>query len=276
MKAQIFADFDEALTANIELETDKMVEIVIDYEIPHFLTPVPDGTIRFFATIQPEGHYNHLIKAHPEAWTYLLTNFHDLLRLPNSHFVNTVTAFVKPDPDIKKKFGVSTVISGRRGLPGHELRHELYRRRNEIKIPFDIYLGYRTKWNEADYTNALTLTPDKGEKIRAFDCMFHIAIDSYQRPDCFSEKLVDCLITKTVPIYWGCTNIEEYFRPEGIYLMNNLDEIIAYINHEWTINEDRYYSMKNYIDQNYLLALQYVNYGEQLQRKCQEVLNENA
>ena len=274
MKAQIYTDFPEALEADVHINTKKKVEIVIDCGIPKFLKKVPEDTIRFFVTIQPEGHYNHLIKDNPNAYTYLLTNFDDLITLPNTHFMNGVTAFVKPDSRIKKKFAVSTVVGGRRGLPGHNLRHELYKRRHEIKIPFDFYLGYRTMWGEADYSNELTLTPDKGEKIRAFDCMFHIAIDSYRRNDFFSEKLVDPLITMTIPIWWGCPNIDEYFNPSGILSVSNVDDIITTCNR---LTEDLYNkTMRGWMCENYELALNYVDYGEQLQRKCQEVLNENA
>lgn len=274
MKAEIFADFEEALEADVNLKIDKKVQIVIDYAIPEFLSPVPEDTIRVFATIQPEGHYNHLIRGNPKAWTYLITNLEDLLTLENAYFANMCTAFVKPDPNIKKKFAVSTVIGGRKGLPGHEIRHELWRRRKEIKIPTDFYLGSRTFWDEADYHGELILDRDKGDKIRCFDCMFHIAIDSFQLPNMFSEKLIDPLITKTIPIYWGCTNIDKYFDEVGILQANSIDDIISHCNYDGLLS--LYEAFRHCINNNYQEALKYVNYGKQLQTKIQEILDVNS
>ena len=41
--------------------------------------------------------------------------------------------------------------------------------------------------------------------------MYSVAIESSSEKDYFTEKLIDCLITKTIPIYWGCPNINDYF-----------------------------------------------------------------
>ena len=41
--------------------------------------------------------------------------------------------------------------------------------------------------------------------------MYSIAIESSQEINYFTEKLIDCLITKTIPVYWGCPNISEFF-----------------------------------------------------------------
>ena len=42
----------------------------------------------------------------------------------------------------------------------------------------------------------------------------------------FSEKLIDCFVTGTIPIYWGCEgSIGEYFNPDGILQFNKLSDI---------------------------------------------------
>ena len=45
--------------------------------------------------------------------------------------------------------------------------------------------------------------------------MFQIAIDSFRREYQITEKLLDPLLTKTIPIYYGCTNVGEYFNRYG-------------------------------------------------------------
>jgi hypothetical protein len=32
----------------------------------------------------------------------------------------------------------------------------------------------------------------------------------------FSEKITDCILNKTSPIYWGCSNIGDFFNMDGI------------------------------------------------------------
>jgi hypothetical protein len=45
---------------------------------------------------------------------------------------------------------------------------------------------------------------------------FHLAIENTGEPNYFTEKICDCFRTKTVPVYWGCPNIAEFFDAEGI------------------------------------------------------------
>jgi hypothetical protein len=269
MKVTIKADFYEAYDAVIEFDYPKQIEVIIDVLIYDYLTPVPENTVRFFVTSQPEGVYNDIIKAHPEAYNYLLTPFDDLLQLPNSHLFVGCGSWLKPDPDIKKKFAVSTIMSGRKCLPGHDLRRELFWRRNEIKIPLDFYLGTVHKLPEEFYTfGCPVLAWGADEKKRTMDCQYHIAIDSYKRKNHYSEKLIDCFLTKTIPIYWGCTNIEEYFNPKGIIQVDSVQEIINYCNafcrEEWPYPEA--------IEENYQLAQEEMTFGDMLKRAILKIL----
>jgi len=269
MKAIIRSDFPEGINANIDVPCDKQIEVVIDNLIPKSLTPVPSDTIRFFVTTQSEGLYNSLILKHRDCYTYLLTQFEELLRLPNAIKLVGCGSFVDPDPNIKKKFGVSMIMSNRNYLPGHALRYELYARRNEIKIPFDIY---GSSWNPVDIPNLLPLAPwdNRKDKVRVMDCMFHIAIDTYSRKDHYSEKLIDALITKTVPIYWGCTNIDEYFSEIGIFQVYDVDEIIWVCNR---LTPEMYDVMSPATDDNYYKALGVYRYEDILRDAILKALN---
>ena len=45
---------------------------------------------------------------------------------------------------------------------------------------------------------------------------FSIAIENSQQDTYFTEKLIDCFSTGTVPIYWGTRKISEYFDMRGV------------------------------------------------------------
>jgi hypothetical protein len=63
-----------------------------------------------------------------------------------------------------------------------------------------------------------------------FDSMFHIAIENTSIKNYFSEKILDCFQARSVPIYYGCKNIGDFFNIDGIITANNVSEIIDICN----------------------------------------------
>lgn len=45
---------------------------------------------------------------------------------------------------------------------------------------------------------------------------YSLVIENYSGLDYWSEKLADCLLSWTTPIYYGCTNIDDYFPKDAI------------------------------------------------------------
>lgn len=45
---------------------------------------------------------------------------------------------------------------------------------------------------------------------------YSIALENSQQKNYFTEKFADAILSWTVPVYWGCPNISDYF-PEGSY-----------------------------------------------------------
>lgn len=54
---------------------------------------------------------------------------------------------------------------------------------------------------------------------------FSIAMENAVSDHYFSEKLVDCILLETVPIYFGCPGISDLFDPRGLLCFNTLDEL---------------------------------------------------
>lgn len=44
---------------------------------------------------------------------------------------------------------------------------------------------------------------------------YSLAIESFSTADYWSEKLADCFLSWTMPIYYGCTNLDQYFPRES-------------------------------------------------------------
>jgi hypothetical protein len=147
---------------------------------------------------------------------------------------------------------------------GHQIRWEILDRKDEIKVPtkfFDVY-GDRHNIEKARF--------DKEEIFG--DSQFGVAIENFSHRGWFSEKILDCFLLKTIPMYWGCSNIGDYFNENGIIKFGEADDFI-YISNQLT---DLYYSSKkNIIEENYQLALQYVNYEQNIINKVVEIFKFN-
>ena len=77
----------------------------------------------------------------------------------------------------------------------------------------------------------------------------------------FTEKIIDCLVTGTVPIYWGCGNIGNYFDKRGFLEFNSVDEFKGMIE---KLNLETYNNMLPFIKNNFELSLIYTNFWGRL------------
>jgi hypothetical protein len=140
--------------------------------------------------------------------------------------------------DTEKKFMLSHVMSHKNWLPGHNLRHktaEMVRKpRNfELLFPESISMGH---------------------KYRLFkDSMFHITIENSQNHNYISEKVVDCFMSYTIPIYWGCPNIMDYFDKDGIISFETEEELENILDN---LTEEDYIKRKNAVVNNYQIAFE--------------------
>jgi hypothetical protein len=79
------------------------------------------------------------------------------------------------------------------------------------------------------------------------DYMFSVVVENGFYNTYFTEKLLDCFATGTIPVYLGSPDIAEYFNPDGII---NLSE-------EFEVSEELYYSKMDAINENLERAKQY-------------------
>ena len=81
------------------------------------------------------------------------------------------------------------------------------------------------------------------------DYMFSVAIENSRDDNFFTEKILDCFATGTIPVYYGCSNIDEYFNKDGII---NLSE-------EFEVSDEIYYSKMDAIKDNFERVKQWEN-----------------
>jgi hypothetical protein len=54
---------------------------------------------------------------------------------------------------------------------------------------------------------------------------YSVVIENSQLDSYFTEKIIDCFMTGTIPIYWGCSTIGKYFDSKGIIQFDNISDL---------------------------------------------------
>ena len=67
------------------------------------------------------------------------------------------------------------------------------------------------------------------EKEPIFDSMFSVIIENERLPNYLTEKLIDCILSKSVPLYFGCPNVGDYFDTEGMIIIRDLEHLIEVV-----------------------------------------------
>jgi hypothetical protein len=152
----------------------------------------------------------------------------------------------------------SMVTSNKTVTSGHRFRHKItdYISKNNVNI--DVYGG---KYKSLPYMSSNAFAPDHSGrhitngKIHALkDYMFSITIENNKHDYYFTEKIIDCFLTGTVPIYYGCPSIGNFFNINGVIVIDSLADLINILP---TITIDLYNKMKPYIEENYKSAQKY-------------------
>jgi hypothetical protein len=134
---------------------------------------------------------------------------------------------------------VSYIFSYKQWNNFHSFRHIIY---PEIKDKVD---SYGTGCNRG--------IQFKSEGLN--DYCFSIAMENFDSPGLFTEKLLDCFLTGTIPIYYGTKNIGDYFNKDGFFQFETLEELNKILDN---INFDTYNNMKSYIIENFERAKEYI------------------
>jgi len=133
---------------------------------------------------------------------------------------------------------VSIIASNKAYLPGHKKRHELI---NKFRNNLDVMgRGYKP-------IDSIT------EGLAPY--MFSVVIENQNRDFFFSEKIVNPIMTGTIPIYWGMPSIGDYFDTRGMIILNDVDDFEHIFP---TLTRELYDSFLPYIKENFSLAQNYI------------------
>lgn len=99
---------------------------------------------------------------------------------------------------------LSTVCSSKRQ------KHTLHNRRYDLTMELDSRLP------EMDvFGRGIKHVESKYQMMKAYK--YHLAIENYHGPHHWTEKLSDSFLSSSLPFYYGCSNLQDYF-PEESYI----------------------------------------------------------
>ena len=169
-----------------------------------------------------------------DKFKYVFTYEKTLLDLgKNFKFIPSGGTWIKfDDQKMWEKSKITSIItSGKRILSGHKLRHETISKYSE---KMDV-MG-----------NGYNPIPLKIDGLK--DYMYSVVIENCKRDYYFTEKLIDCFLTGTIPIYWGCPSIGDYFNTKGIIIVDDIDDIGKSLSN---VTTELYEEMKPYLIENF-------------------------
>ena len=130
----------------------------------------------------------------------------------------------------KKTNIMSIMVSHKSYTPGHKYRHALVSYILKHRLPIDIW-GNGAKNYQKHYPENNNIYGNfKSMAEMCENYMFTIAIENTSHEHYFSEKIVNPLLYDTIPLYWGCKKIEDYFPNYSIKLTGNINMDMITIN----------------------------------------------
>lgn len=163
-----------------------------------------------------------------ETYELIFTHNKKLLQLDNKFKFCPADGWWIKNPQIFKKINLISMISSNKNrCVGHQIR-----------------LDYVKKYqkNVDLFGRGFNEIKNKEEGLKNY--MFSIAIENASYDFYFTEKIMDCFATGTIPIYLGCQNIGEYFNVDGIIFLDSNFKISS-------LSSDLYYENMSAIVENF-------------------------
>tara|TARA_R110000824_G_scaffold388936_1_gene584717 strand:- start:437 stop:1201 length:765 start_codon:yes stop_codon:yes gene_type:complete len=231
------ADFD-----NLFKLREKRISISVDS-----LELDPSADYRVFIQIEPPSVKNIIypLVVNHEAFDLILAWHPEVLnKCPNSKKFILGTLWIDLEKYVSSKNNeICFFTSDKNYTAGHHLRHQVFN-----------YLSSRPTINGFSIKNIMTPPRIENKNDIYSNSKFSIVIENESIPNWITEKLIDSLATRTVPLYWGSPNVGDYFDCKGIIQVTSFPDLIEKLN---TVSPDFYESSTKSIEYNYEECLKY-------------------
>jgi hypothetical protein len=219
------------------LSKNNKISFYIDSDVIKGLNDKNDGKMKFLWTLESKYFNNNCFDFIKNNLNEVLDTFEliftyddELLSL-NEKFVRipAMGSWIK-EPKIYEKSKLISMVTSNKSFTPQQRERVTFAENNKNYI--DVYgRGFKEIENK---------------ELGLKDYMFSVCIENSTHDTYFTEKILDCFATGTIPIYKGTRNITNYFDGNGILFLDDIDTK--------TLTTDFYYSKIESIKNNFDLV----------------------
>jgi hypothetical protein len=191
--------------------------------------------------ITPDS-YNYVYENY-EKYDKIFSHSKRILQFPNSYFLPIGGCHLNEDQislqEEKNKL-ISMIFSFKNFSTGHRMRFDIFNKFNNL-------------------IDCMGSGIDGKHLPKFYSCdqyCFSIVIENHKEDFYFTEKIVDCFLTGTIPIYWGCPSIKTIFNGNGFFTFDTIEELENIISDKNKLLKFREKN-KNAIQDNFKIAQKY-------------------
>lgn len=155
-----------------------------------------------------------------------------------------------------KKFAVSYLTSSKIMCPGHLFRHEVFR-----NLP--------NKVGSLQIVKHMSPPEIPCKRPMLYPYQFSIVMENGRRANWITEKLIDCLVSRTIPIYWGAPNVGEFFNTDGILSFETYSDLSIILR---SLTPEFYLSRLDAIEHNLHEAMKYTDVHKRVDEEIRKRL----
>jgi len=212
--------------------------------------------------------YRQIVSAEHK-FDYIFTFDEELLQRGRKYVKSLIASSRVSDDDAgvhEKSKMLSLIASNKKWMRGHKLRHIIA---EAIKDRYDVDLWGQAYRPWGDGTSTTPEAQQAGKTAPLKDYRFSITIMNSKQNNYFTETLVDTFRHGTIPIFWGCANVGEYFNPDGIIQFNTGPELFKILDN---LNAEEYTKRLDAVRENFEISKKYMSMNDTFARNLRKTL----
>lgn len=203
-------------------------------------------------------------RTHGAEYDLILTYHEEILRgFPYARRSLFAHSWIAPedyravDPS-RKKPAASFPVGAKVQTSGHRYRQVLLQNHWLLNRAFPVTFFTSWDWNPPLISQKLP-QDQAGKRVLFEEFQFSFVVENCRHENYFTEKLIDCLLMKSLPIFWGTPNIDLFFDTAGWIILETMDpeEVLQKLS---AIPDGHYARHAASIDANHQKSLRMNNY----------------
>lgn len=204
----------------------------------------PPGIKKIAWMIEPEGfsstHYQKVYRMQSQFDFILSFHIDFALKFANGMWYPFGGSWISDNKMHYKTKCISMITTDKSKTSGHLIRRAIQKEIKDNSLSVDFY--------------GRGSNPMQSKSIALKDYGYSIVIESERSACYFTEKLIDCILQGTVPIYWGAPNICMYFDTDGIIQFDTVEDLFNIIRYLSENMQSDYHARLPALENNFLLA----------------------